>query len=218
MSLTPAYEQHTEAWKCERATAARLRFASSGARAQFTTPRAAEETRATRRRPGTSKLHTNVCMHRAPATTDDDGDREDDSGALTKPLCIRSNDQTRARRSHRTHRCRLYHPSTRLLANAERARAPHYIAFIAPRFSRHECPTSPTRSREPARGAPETAERLTGAAANVPRIFNSNSSAALGRSIDISELSDGPLFPPDFKRLIPAILSTPCIFLMRAVF
>ncbi|KYM77346.1 hypothetical protein ALC53_12327 [Atta colombica] len=55
MSLTPAYEQHTKAWKCERATAARLRFASSDARAQFTTPRAAEETRATRRRPGASK-------------------------------------------------------------------------------------------------------------------------------------------------------------------
>ncbi|KYN08136.1 Venom serine protease 34 [Cyphomyrmex costatus] len=129
MSLTPAYEQHTKAWRNanERSRAARLR--SFGARAQFTTPRAAEETRATRRQPGASKrgtanfslslslslsppshrVHsrTCVCIYRAPATTDDDGDREDDSGALTKPLCVERERERLGERVQRNFKCTL---------------------------------------------------------------------------------------------------------------
>ncbi|KYN16557.1 hypothetical protein ALC57_11190, partial [Trachymyrmex cornetzi] len=46
----------------------------------------------------TECIRTCVCIYRAPATTDDDGDREDDSGALTKPLCIRSTKREKSKK------------------------------------------------------------------------------------------------------------------------
>ncbi|KYM77349.1 hypothetical protein ALC53_12330, partial [Atta colombica] len=128
-----------------------------------------------------------------------------------------NNDQTRARRSHRIHRCRFVGCTTRrprLLANAERARAPHYIAFIAPRFSRHECPTRFTT--EPARSAPKMTEQLTRGGcertaniqfefirhSDVPSIFQSSWTVHHSRQT---------------SRDLHLRLSTPC-FLMRAVF
>lgn len=151
--------------------------------------------------------------------------RESTSHRRRRGCCLRTSllDPARsARRSGRT----VHTSYRRLLASAERARAPHY-RLIAPRFSRHECQPDPVAHgrrttrladdilpvREPARGTPETAEaeRLAGAA----RAYREYSIrivrrlGSLGCSIDTSEpTSDDPRLVSDFRSLVTILHGT----------